>query len=151
MVWKSSNGKLLFPIGFVYISVDSTSPNQYYGGVWQLLCPGRTLVCIDTSQTEFNTVKKIGGSKNVILSVDQMPNHRHDKIQFYGNPEWDVGNDSGIGFTQKGDHLSVLKFPYYEHRHNSEASLFSTNYTGGNTAHNNLQPFITVYMWVRVS
>ena len=65
---KTKNGVQLmttvpYPIGAIYLSVDSTNPSKLFGGTWQQIAQGRTLVGVDTSQTEFNTVKKTGGEK----------------------------------------------------------------------------------------
>ena len=79
MVWQSPNGKLLYRVGDILISTNSQNPSAWFGGTWQLLCPGRTLVCIDTSDGDFNTVKKTGGSKNVTLTTNQMPSHTHSQ------------------------------------------------------------------------
>ena len=50
-------------MGDIIISINSENPSKIYGGTWELLCPGRTLVCIDANDVDFNNVKKIGGSK----------------------------------------------------------------------------------------
>lgn len=58
MIWKSPNGQLLYRVGDVMISTNSQNPSAFFGGTWQLLCPGRTLVCVDTNDNDFNNVKK---------------------------------------------------------------------------------------------
>ena len=65
MTWKSPKGELLYRIGDVMISTNSENPSAFFGGTWQLLCPGRTLVCVDASQKEFNTVKKTGEKRTL--------------------------------------------------------------------------------------
>lgn len=60
---KTKNGVQLmttvpYPIGAIYLSIDSTNPTKLFGGTWEQIAQGRTLVGVDTSQTEFNTVKK---------------------------------------------------------------------------------------------
>lgn len=65
---KDKNGNKVFaapwmPIGSIYISVINQNPSNYFGGTWEQFANGRTLVGVDTSQTEFNSVEKTGGSQ----------------------------------------------------------------------------------------
>ena len=89
--WISPSGKMdlsslwdqIYPVGSIYTSINATNPSTLFGGVWEQIASGRTLVGVDTSQTEFNTVKKIGGSKTVALTVSQMPSHTHTQNAHY--------------------------------------------------------------------
>lgn len=53
----------IHPVGSIYMSVNDTNPGDVFGGTWEQWGSGRVPVGVDTSQTEFNTVEKIGGSK----------------------------------------------------------------------------------------
>lgn len=53
----------IYPIGAIYLSINPENPSNIFGGTWKLLAPGRTLVCIDTDQQEFNQAGKTGGTK----------------------------------------------------------------------------------------
>ena len=60
--WK--NGKLLdliFPVGSIHLSTSSDNPGTYIGGNWELWGSGRIPVCVDTNDTDFDTVEKEGG------------------------------------------------------------------------------------------
>lgn len=57
----------VWPVGSIYISVNNTNPSTYFGGTWEAFGTGRCLVGVDTSQSEFNTVMKTGGEKNIPL------------------------------------------------------------------------------------
>ena len=125
----------LYPIGSIYISVVNTNPKEYFGGTWQSFGSGQVLVGVDTAQTEFNTVMKTGGEKTHTLSVDEMPRHSHAVPGWLGSAQWAVGYiwlraAAGEGNTQGAN---------------------GTADTGGGQPHNNLQPYITVYMWRRVA
>lgn len=77
-MFKIADGKHeLYRVGDCIISVNSENPSKNFGGTWELLCPGRTLVCVDTSQSEFNTLKKTGGEKTHTLTTAEMPSHTH--------------------------------------------------------------------------
>ena len=69
---------LMMPIGTIHISTNSANPSTYFGfGTWTAYGNGRAIVGVDTSQTDFNTVRKTGGSKDVTLDTNQMPSHTH--------------------------------------------------------------------------
>ena len=67
----------VYPVGSIYITTDSTNPSETYGGTWEIYGSGRTLVGVDTTQAEFNTVNKTGGEKTHILTIDEIPIHNH--------------------------------------------------------------------------
>lgn len=89
---QSGNGicDLIYPVGSIYTSVNSTNPSTLFGGTWEAFGSGRCLVGVNTSDTDFNTVQKTGGAKTnsttytpagtntgTAISVDQMPSHNH--------------------------------------------------------------------------
>lgn len=123
----------VWPVGSIYISVNNTNPSTYFGGTWVSFGAGRCLVGVDTSQTEFNTVQKIGGEKTHTLNTNEMPSHSHT-LKY---------SDSDTGFG--GNYLTSGKKSAYK------TSVVSINNTGGGKPHNNLQPYITVYMWRRTA
>lgn len=98
-----------------------------------MLCPGRTLVCINTSDGDFNTVKKIGGEKTHTLTVAEMPSHKHTA--------WTAQGGSWARETVCCGNTTTRNAADYD----------SISYTGGSQAHNNLQPYMVVYMWVRTA
>lgn len=118
----------IYPIGSIYISVNSTNPSTLFGGTWVSFGAGRVIVGIDSSQTEFNTVEKTGGAKTHTLTVDEMPSHNH----YISN----IAVGSSRNYTQFGTDSGLV------------GGKFTDN-TGGGQAHNNLQPYITTYMWKR--
>ena len=68
---------LIYPIGSVYETKDSSfDPSTYWGGTWERI-KGKVLVGVDESDTDFATVGQTGGSKSVTLTTAQMPSHTH--------------------------------------------------------------------------
>ncbi len=57
----------MYPIGSIYISVNNINPSVFFGGNWEGFAKGRTIVGVDTQQTEFNKVEKLGGDKNIAI------------------------------------------------------------------------------------
>ena len=121
-----------FPVGAIYISTTSTNPGEYFGGTWESFGAGKCLVGVDSSQTEFNTVLKTGGEKTHTLTIDEMPSHRHTIRMGWGD------GDRGQSWARTDE--SNPSNPWG----NCESA-------GGDQSHNNLQPYITVYMWHRIS
>lgn len=55
-----------WPVGSVYIAVDSTSPaTRFGGGTWAAFGAGRVLVGLDSGDTDFDTAEESGGAKTV--------------------------------------------------------------------------------------
>jgi len=150
-ILANSNSSVLnaYPIGSIYMSVNPTNPSNYFGGTWVAWGTGRVPVGIDTSQTEFNTVEKTGGEKTHKLSMSEIPNatgyftvHGAEN----GTDHWTCG---GV-FSGSG----VISNKYTNHGSNKYTGANSLNpinfnLGGGGGAHNNLQPYITCYMWKR--
>ena len=66
------------PIGAVYITMSSANPGDTYGGVWESIGAGRTLVGVDPNDTDFNAAQKTGGNKTVNLKHSHTVNsHTH--------------------------------------------------------------------------
>lgn len=67
-----------FPVGAIYMSATSANPSTFWTGTtWQAFATGKTIIGIDTSDTDFNSVNKTGGSKEVVLTVPNLPIHSH--------------------------------------------------------------------------
>ena len=124
-----------WPIGSIYISVVNANPSQWFNGVWESFGSGRVLVGVDTTQTEFNKVMKTGGAKTHTLSINEMPSHNHTYEAWTGSAQWALGK---VWLRAAGGDGNT--------KYNNKVSS-----TGDNQPHNNLQPYITVYMWRRVS
>lgn len=140
---KDKNGNKLvsvpyYRVGDLFLTTIATNPSSYLGGTWELFGPGRCLVCVDTSQSEFNSVKKTGGEKTHTLNTNEIPAHSHGIETWYGADQWALGyiwsRAAGSGSSNKRGGQAP-----------------STYNTGGGQPHNNLQPFITCYVWIRTA
>ena len=123
---------LVYPIGAIYTSVSSTSPATLFGGTWSAFGAGRVLVGIDPSDTAFDTVEETGGAKTHTLTTAEMPSHSHEMSGFKYTSG---GSGAKLSYTPDG------KDPFSE----------TTGTAGSGDAHNNLQPYIVVYMWKRTA
>jgi len=118
----------MYPVGSIYVNASvSTNPATLLGfGTWTAFGAGRVMVGLDSGQTEFDTLGETGGSKTHTLTVDEMPEHSHSY--------------TSSATIATGDYIS---------RGEVATSTRSTDSSGGGEAHNNLQPYIVVYMWKR--
>ena len=136
---ENSNNVFLktYPVGSIYISTSSTNPSTIYGGTWERYGQGKTLVGLNESETEFNTINKTGGEKTHTLTINEMPSHNHDfrystdnAVTFYNagvGKDGTYTGDNYLGFSN-----SVSAFDSY--------NVMIGN-TGGSQPHNNLQPY----------
>jgi hypothetical protein len=120
----------VYPIGCIYTSVVSTNPATLFGfGTWVAFATGRTLVGYDSGQAEFDVIEETGGAKTHTLITAEMPSHKHT-VPFSA-----ITYSSGAvgGYSVGG------------------AYLLDSSFVGSGSAHNNLQPYIVVYMWKRTA
>lgn len=150
----------LYPVGSIYITVDANfKPAAAFGGSWESFGAGRTIVGVNASDTDFATVEKTGGHK-------ELQQHTHtitvDTKSLTG--QWRNGNARFPGTTTATGIITNYKASVAGYW--SETGGTDTNTMGFNidASHNhtasaantgtgtgkNLQPYITVYMWKRV-
>jgi hypothetical protein len=122
---------LMHRVGDIIFSTSDENPSTIYGGTWVAWGKGQVPVGVDTSDSDFNTVEKTGGEKEHTLTVDEMPSHKHDFGQQFATTS-DLSGAYGY-YMIAGTQTDVIKN------------------TGGNQPHNNLQPYITCYMWKRTA
>lgn len=125
----------VYPVGSIYMSVNNINPGTLFGGTWVAWGAGRVPVGVDTSQPEFDTAEETGGEKTHTLTVQEMPNHSHDVNVVY---PFDFGGKVTAVANSNSDSI-----------YRTANDVVISN--GGGQAHNNLQPYITCYMWKRVA
>lgn len=123
--------KAAYPIGSIYMAVVSTNPATLLGfGTWAAFGAGRALVGLDGGDEDFDTAEETGGAKTHTLTTAEMPSHTHN----FGN----CGSSAGGGNNP-------------DLRDATDVTTKETASTGSGSAHNNLQPYIVVYMWKRTA
>lgn len=154
------------PIGSLEINTSGTNPSEYLGGVWESFGSGRTLVGVDSSDSDFDTAEETGGEKTHTLTTNEIPAHTHGSKSLVGTwANW--GEGSGMvssttnGYKVTGIVSAVGDNNQYgwgtstgRDQDNTSLKIDAThehNSVGGGQAHNNLQPYITVYFWKRIN
>ena len=130
--------KKQMPIGYVFAwsqtsgsGVDLSTAEKvadHYGfGTWEQIKDRFLLGAGDDYE-----VGATGGEAAHTLTVDEMPSHSHK----YGSSQQDSDPDTSGSHGYKWSAIN-----------NSQ----TTNTTGGNSAHNNMPPYFTVYIWRRIA
>lgn len=118
----------VYPVGSIYLSVSETSPASLFGGTWERIKDKFLLSAGDTY-----SAGATGGEATHTLTVDEMPSHNHS---FLDSP------DGVSGWNSTGNVRRGLNTYVYGN---------SVGPTGGGQAHNNLPPYLTVYVWKRTA
>jgi len=139
---------LIYPIGSIYISVNSTNPGTLFGGTWVEFAKGRTLVGVDANDIDFSTAEATGGSKEMQEHTHTMnsggthSHNAHFREQYYGGSSgnaYDFARDANASYQY--DKLLINNTGSHTHTINNAGT--------GNSG--NLQPYINVYMFKRIS
>jgi hypothetical protein len=134
----------IYPIGSIYTNAtNGTNPGTLLGfGTWVSFGAGKVPVGIDSSDGDFDTAEETGGAKTHTLTIGEIPNATGRFETVRANVEFANGvftrsvNSRGAGnSTEGGDPGTTVNF----------------DLGGGGGAHNNLQPYIVVYMWKRTA
>lgn len=147
----------VYPVGSIYLSVNSANPSTLFGGTWVAFGTGKVLMGVKSG----GSAEATGGSETATISahthttashkltIEEMPPHHHEILNYNENGvTTDTFTKNSVeGLIKKGWTGNVM-----------------TSYTGGNQAHshgntgsagaatiNVVQPYITCYMWKRTA
>lgn len=117
------------------MSTHNTSPANLFGGTWQRI-ENRFLLGAGSSYSNGTT----GGESTHKLTTSEMPSHTHNILT--GSTE----KDDTVDIYWGGDRLA--RSPSTEWNTTSRNCVEAN---GGNVAHNNMPPYLVVYMWKRIA
>lgn len=123
----------VYPVGAIYMSVSEISPATLFGGTWERI-QDRFLLAAGSSYTAGNT----GGEATHTLTKNEMPTHSHEIYSGYGDVVSNVSDAYRYqtwGSSDRGWKTGNL----------------GTSNIGGGKAHNNMPPYLVVYMWKRTA
>ena len=127
----------IHPVGSIYMSMNNTNPSRLFGGNWRLIAPGQVLVGVNESSPQFSTPRKTGGEQTHKISIDEMPSHNHQLLTPY------TANGGGQVIVPNIVGNARLSDSTYRCR--------PTENTGGGKPFNLMQPYLTCYIWERIS
>ena len=115
-----------YPVGFFYITDSDISPASIYGGTWELIKDKFLLGCGDTFK-----LGATSGEINHTLTVAELAEHAHSTY-----------NNGGSGYPYRIAQVSG----------SGEGNSFCMTMSAGeNKPHNNMPPYLAVYIWHRVA
>lgn len=129
---------LIYPVGSIYLSMVNTNPGTLFGGTWQQIAQGQMLVGVNPDDTDFNTAGKTGGEKEHTLTEEELPeitpqvNNGTYKLQWNGTAYGAPNSGTGWRYATTSPNITIKPF-------------------GGGQSHNNMPPYIAVYMWKRTA
>lgn len=127
----------IYPVGSIYMSTTNTNPSTIFGGTWEQIKDRFLLSAGDTYEAG-----STGGEASHTLTIEEMPRHSHELID-------DVYN-TAADLAARGDNGgSYNRLPNFSLT-NSYSHVKAAN-AGGNKPHENMPPYLTVYMWKRTA
>ena len=151
------------PVGSIYQSTIATGPEELFGGTWEAMPAGRVLLAQGQSDWGTNyTAGSTGGEATHQLTVGELPSHNHNGTINTANL---VGQANNIGIAINNVSSSGI-FSHWQGDNNygngnsgqgkatlkvnaTHTHVITINNTGSSQAHNNMEPYIVVYMWKR--
>lgn len=123
---------LIPSIGEIYITISDENPSLKFGGTWEQIKDTFLLASGD-----IYAAGSMGGESTHTLTIEEMPNHNHIFQRHMLNK-----NDDGVSTGNTGYGVTNKTIDIYE---------TTTENSGGGYAHNNMPPYLTVYVWKRVA
>lgn len=121
----------IYPIGSIYMGINNVNPSTLFGGTWEQITDTFLLAASDiTSASPTYIGGATGGEAEHVLTIDEIPAHTHT----YSKPSYRTIMYAGSSTTGT-----------------TGASSTATSSTGGGLAHNNMPPYLAVYVWRRTA
>lgn len=138
------------PVGSYYWSNDSTNPATLFGGTWEPLPAGYTLIAQGSGSDSFGSFTYTAGEKygerKHQLTTDEMAPHMHQERMTTSD-----GNPNPLVNLETNGTLSGATVPQgfgYTHKATDTVNTVSA---GGGKGHNNIPPVIASYAWRRTA
>lgn len=157
---------LIYPIGSIYMSMNNTNPSVIFGGTWEQIQDTFLLAASDAYE-----VGSTGGEAETTLETNHMPSHSHDRGTMNITGTLSINDDSdnaGVDASMTGDGaIEGTNGSGWGSNVSTDAGNgawgIGTGFTfdaskswtgrtseeGGAQPHNNMPPYLAVYMWKR--
>lgn len=126
---------LVYPVGSIYMSINNVSPVTLFGGKWVQI-QGRFLL----GASDVYKANTTGGEATHTLTENEMPAHAHYMASGNSGGDSTWTPDAGSYLV---DSITTDKTTYW--------AQIGMNNAGGSAAHNNMPPYLVVYMWRRLA
>ena len=134
----------IYPVGSIYMSVNSTSPAKLFGGTWKRIKDKFLLSAGDTY-----SAGATGGESSHTLTTSEMPAHSHGvntSGEYFVTTEENNANNTRVAYSSNGNRWvdGQTSTSHFHHR-------TGTSTVGSGAAHNNMPPYLAVYVWKRTA
>lgn len=132
----------IYPVGSIYMNINDTNPSNLFGGEWTQL-QDRFLLAAGSRAANLQ-----GGAETVTLSKNNLPEHEHilatqKHTGTYSVPQWALAFAAGT--------YEVMDTEEEYSQTDFSCGLTGTSSHTYNAPFSIMPPFLTVYMWMRVS
>ena len=128
----------------IWASTDPTSPASFIGGTWERV-EGKFIM----GASDTYPARSTGGEAAHALTINETPNHVH-YVGAYGNPVWQLKVNGNVGGKMTANSYVLINNASFKNESITDNGFLGTSYVGEDEPHNNLPPYIAVYIWVRV-
>lgn len=119
----------VYPIGAIYMSMNSTNPGTFFGGTWEQV-RGKFLLGVSNDYPAGSS----GGESEHTLTTKEIPDHTH-----------------GYNYTGQSDTVGTGAFKIVDPDGTSNMYTGTSTSNCGGQAHNNMPPYLAVYIWYRTN
>ena len=143
----------IYPVGSIYISTSSTfNPQMVWGGTWRKTADGRCLIGANSTYPLGST----GGEATHTLSTNEIPSHSHGLLGYIFNHAHTqstakFGLLSSTQMAQNGWQNTGDNCDFDALKNDGAVNSWSIRASGGGASHNNMQPYLAVYIWERIA
>lgn len=136
----------VYPIGSIYMNVNSTNPGTLFGGTWEQI-QGKFLLGMSSSYPAGSQ----GGEASHTLTTDEMPSHGHNPANEAGYSGFITNSEKAFSIGDMGSQSgSGRYYPYASAAFDISRNTL-TGTTGGGKSHNNMPPYLSIYIWKRTA
>ena len=153
----------IYPVGSIYMSTEDDTIEKVqskFGGIWEKYSQGRTIIGEGTGTDSNGLVQTFtngstGGEYTHTLNISEMPSHTHTQNPHFHNVGFDngksrIGLNVGVAEPDISMYIGSYGFGARVNTMITDAVTATNNNTGGNSSHNNVEPYIVTYMYKRI-
>ena len=132
---------LIYPVGSIYISVNSTNPEVLFGGTWEQI-QGRFLLGMSSSYPMGST----GGSKDAVVVA-----HTHNPANEAGYTGFITNSKKAFSIGDMGSQSGSGRYYPFATADFDISRNTATGSTGVSGTDKNMPPYLAVAMWKRTA
>lgn len=150
----------VYPVGSIYMSINSTSPATLFGGTWERMTGGFLYGCVNTPGNGNGTGTSTGASSgstggpstnttgSTTLTINQIPSHNHKMVS--NTP---AGNTNAISIlsVSRGTDNNVSQLISGNAGGGKGHTHTLNNHTHSLNSHTHTIPYMAVYIWKRIA